>query len=435
MFGADRHGYKPSFIENLCRWAYSFVLMLLIPFVLLQLVLRGALYSKGGAHKRFERFGIVSRPSKAGGYLFHCVSVGEVVAASCLIKRIMEDEPEAQITVTTTTATGSARVRDIFGDSVHHFYLPFDLHTIMAEMLKRVKPKAVLITEVELWPNLIHACWKRSIPVIVVNARMTDRSARRYRKVAKLFTPMLNKLEHVCAQGERDFKNYAWLGVAEHKLTLTNNIKFDQVAAVSKTNAHFLGMEASANLIVVAGSTHDPEETILLDAFDTLRSRFPTLTLVLVPRHPERFDIVARLLEKRGHAYVKSSQVNNLPSSINVVLLDEMGKLNHAYSIATCAFVGGSIAQRGGHNALEPAAFSIPILMGPHTFNNPVICDYLKERGALSIIENAQQVVDQLAGWLSEPLEMKKAGEAGRTVLDENSGALDITLNCIKKHL
>jgi len=207
MFGADRNGYKPSFIENLCRWAYSFVLMLLIPFVLLQLVLRGALYSKGGAHKRFERFGIVSRPSKAGGYLFHCVSVGEVVAASCLIKRIMEDEPEAQITVTTTTATGSARVRDIFGDSVHHFYLPFDLHTIMAEMLKRVKPKAVLITEVELWPNLIHACWKRSIPVIVVNARMTDRSARRYRKVAKLFTPMLNKLEHVCAQGERDFKN------------------------------------------------------------------------------------------------------------------------------------------------------------------------------------------------------------------------------------
>ncbi|MEC8231631.1 MAG: lipid IV(A) 3-deoxy-D-manno-octulosonic acid transferase [Pseudomonadota bacterium] len=435
MFAADKNGYKPTFIEDVCRWIYSSILTLLIPFAFLQLMLRSKTRNKDYNHRRFERFGFVATPAKSGGYLFHCVSVGEVVAASCLIKRIIEDEPEAQITITTTTPTGSARVKAIFGDKVHHFYLPYDLHMAMAGMLKRVKPKAVLITEVELWPNLIHACWKREIPVMVINARMTDRSARRYKKIGKLFNPMLEKLNHICAQGERDFKNYAWLGVPSNKLTLTNNIKFDQVASLSGEKQHFLGLEHSIKPILVAGSTHEPEETTILDAVQRLWTQCPSMRVVIVPRHPERFDVVAKILEKRGLSFVRSSQVNDVADDINIVLLDEMGKLNHAYSVATFAFVGGSIADRGGHNALEPAAFSIPIMMGPHTYNNPVICGYLQERGALSVVEDAQQIADKLSVWLSDPDKRSKAGKAGRDVLDENSGALETTLTCIKQYL
>lgn len=435
MFAAERNGYKPTLIEDICRWAYSFVLVFVIPFAFLQLMLRGATRNKNYNRRRFERFGFVSHAPKENGYLFHCVSVGEVVAASCLIKRIMQDEPECQITVTTTTPTGSARVRAIFGDTVHHFYLPYDLHMAMAVMLKRIKPKAVLITEVELWPNLIHACWKRDIPVMVVNARMTDRSARRYKKISKLFNPMLGKLYHICAQGERDFANYAWLGVSEQKLTLTNNIKFDQVVSTVASGHPFLGLSKEEYPILVAGSTHDTEETAVLNAAKLLWRKNPSLKVIIVPRHPERFDSVAKLIEATGLPFVRSSQEQSVPENTNVILLDEMGKLNDAYAVGAFAFVGGSIADKGGHNALEPASFSIPIMMGPNTYNNPVICGHLEECGALVKIDSGEEMFTIVDKWICEPNERKKAGQAGRKVLEDNSGALESTVQCIRKYV
>ncbi|APE00673.1 3-deoxy-D-manno-octulosonic acid transferase [Alteromonas mediterranea] len=435
MFAAERNGYKPTLIEDICRWAYSFVLVFVIPFAFLQLMLRGATRNKNYNRRRFERFGFVSHAPKKNGYLFHCVSVGEVVAASCLIKRIMQDEPECQITVTTTTPTGSARVRAIFGDTVHHFYLPYDLHMAMAGMLRRIKPKAVLITEVELWPNLIHACWKRDIPVMVVNARMTDRSAKRYKKISKLFNPMLGKLYHICAQGERDFANYAWLGVSEQKLTLTNNIKFDQVASTVSSGHPFLGLSKEEYPILVAGSTHDTEETAVLNAAKLLWRKNPSLKVIIVPRHPERFDSVANLIEATGLLFVRSSQVQSAPENTNVILLDEMGKLNDAYAVGAFAFVGGSIADKGGHNALEPASFSIPIMMGPNTYNNPVICSHLEECGALVKIDSGEEMFTIVDKWICEPNERKKAGQAGRKVLEDNSGALEATVQCIRKYV
>ncbi len=435
MFSAERNGYKPTPLEDICRWTYSLVLALVIPFAFIQLVFRGATRNKDYNRRRFERFGFVAHPPKPNGYLFHCVSVGEVVAASCLIKRIMNDEPNVQITVTTTTPTGSDRVKAIFGDSVHHFYLPYDLHMAMAGMLKRVKPKAVMITEVELWPNLIHACWKRDIPVLVINARMTDRSAHRYKKIGKLFNPMLAKLTHVCAQGDRDFRNYAWLGVAEDKLTLTNNIKFDQVASLSNPSAPFMGISSNQRTVLVAGSTHEPEEEVVIEAAKALWRDTPSLTVIVVPRHPERFDSVSKLLERKGIAFVRSSMANSIQDDQKVILLDEMGRLNDAYAVASFAFVGGSIANRGGHNALEPAAFSVPVMMGPNTYNNPVICEFLQQRGALTIVENAAQMAATVGQWIAEPASRARAGQAGKAVLEENSGALDATLACIKRYV
>lgn len=434
----NKNEYRPTLIEDICRWGYSFLLVLAIPFAFITLMRRGQTRNKDYNRRRFERFGFVSHPRKKNGYLFHCVSVGEVVAASCLIKRIMQDEPDIQITVTTTTPTGSSRVQDIFGDSVHHFYLPYDLHMAMAGMIKRVKPKAVFITEVELWPNLIHACWKRNIPTMVVNARMTDRSAKRYKKIGILFNPMLNKLSHVCAQGKRDYDNYLFLGMPHDRLTLTNNIKFDQVASLPNMPNGFYGMEKGNYPVLVAGSTHELEEQMMIDTCLKLWRKHPDLILIIVPRHPERFEHVAKLIESNQLNFIRTSELNttisqgaNNDASSRVILLDEMGKLNLAYSVATIAFVGGSIADRGGHNALEPAAFSVPILMGPNTYNNPVICAYLKERGALHTYDNAEAFAAQCNIWLSEETQQQEAGQAGRQVLDENKGALNTTLTCI----
>lgn len=435
MPAAKRSDYKPKFVETLCRWGYSCVLALLIPFAIAQLVMRGSTRNKDYNRRRFERFGFVRRPPKENGYLFHCVSVGEVVAASCLIKRIMRLEPDAQITITTTTPTGSARVRDIFKDTVHHFYLPYDLHMAMAGMLKRVKPKMVMITEVELWPNLVHACWKRHIPVVVINARMTDRSAKRYKKIGKLFNPMLGKLSHVCAQGQRDFDNYSWLGMDNNRLTLTNNIKFDQASSEINTSSHFIGISRGERPLLVAGSTHEPEEKAILDAALEVWKVLPSFRVVIVPRHPERFDTVAKIIEKYNVSFARTSEIASVPDDINVILLDEMGKLNQAYAVASFAFVGGSIAERGGHNALEPAAFSLPILMGPHTYNNPVICEYLQNCGALTIVEDSANMVSALTRWLQKPDEASTAGSAGNRVLLDNSGALNATLSCISKYL
>ncbi len=405
MVVANTRGYKPTLLETLCRWGYSLVLAIAIPFAFIHLLIKATKASDDSHRGRFERFGIVPKPLTQNGYL------------------------------TTTTSTGSARVRDIFKDTVHHFYLPYDLSLTMSSMLKRIKPKAVMITEVELWPNLIHVCWKRNIPVMVINARMTERSAKRYKKIGQLFNPMLAKLSHVCAQGQRDYDNYAWLGVAQDKLTLTNNIKFDQAANTASSSAHFLGLAKGERPILVAGSTHEPEESVIVESAKVLWKENPQLRVIIVPRHPERFEVVAKLLERHNLNFVKSSEVDNVPDDVNVILLDEMGKLNHAYAVATFAFVGGSIADRGGHNALEPAAFSLPIMMGPHTYNNPVICDYLKECGALSIVEDASRVSSTVQEWLESPSKAEKAGMAGKKVLQDNSGALDSTLACIHRSI
>lgn len=431
MSADQRDSVKPTLIDELCRYLYSLVLLLLIPLVLFKLAGKKNSQDADHSHGRFERFGMVPAPRQKNGYLFHCVSVGEVVAASCVIKQLLVAEPNTTITVTTTTATGSARVRDIFGDKVNHFYLPFDLPIFMLLMLRRVQPKAMLITEVELWPNLIHTCWKQNIPVIVINARMTSRSAVRYKKIGKLFKPLLLKISHVCAQGQDDYRNYVSLGLSSNKLTLTNNIKFDQAASVNQNIKGFMKLEQHDGPVLVAGSTHAPEESQILEAAAILWNVHPNLKVVIVPRHPERFDEVAELLTTKRIPFTRSSVGTNSHAGVSVVLLDEMGKLNDAYSVATIAFVGGSIAQKGGHNALEPAAFSLPILMGPNVYNNPVICDYLVERGALTIIHDAVSIAEACNTFLSSDQLCKKAGRAAGLVLEENSGALDKTIECI----
>ena len=420
--------FTPTWSQSLMRGLYSLLMLLVIPFMLLKLFRRNTDNTQSVWAQLVQRFGAVPA-TRTGGYVFHCVSVGEVVAASCVIKALQETSPDTPIMVTTTTSTGAERVRAIFGETVQHSYLPVDLPFTMRRMLARVKPQAMIITEVELWPNLLHLCHRQHIPVVLINARMTNRSARRYQKVPALFAPMMQQLTQVCAQGQRDYDNYLQLGMPAERLLLTHNIKFDQ--AVSSSTSEPLLTLISPRTVLVAGSTHDPEEQALLDAVAEHRSRCPDLLLVLVPRHPDRFDTVATLLSEQNVSFVRSSVTRQIENACEVVLVDEMGLLTAAYQQAHITFVGGSLANRGGHNALEPAAAAKPVIMGPHTYNNPVICAYLQEQGALRVVSDKTELVSVLATWLNCPAEAEAAGQAGYQVLQENQGALAKTLGCI----
>ncbi len=425
--------YSPRWYEELARWLYTLLLVFLLPVFWLKFRKWGA-DQAGAFHATFlQRIGFVPLPSKKKGYLFHCVSVGEVIAASSVIKSIQQSEPELSITITTTTATGSARVKSLFGESVHHFYLPLDLPFAMQRMLTRLQPQMVVITEVELWPNLVDSCWKNRIPIAVINARMTERSAGRYAKVSALFQPMLFKLSHVCAQGRRDFDQYLRLGMPADKLTLTNNIKFDQASNSNDTESNYAGLQQSERPIIVAGSTHEPEEKTFLTAFSNVLKNHPNTLLVIVPRHPQRFEQVKNILTDSVFTFCMSSQTKQVTADLQVLLVDEMGKLNDVYRVATIAFVGGSIANRGGHNALEPAAAAVPIMMGPHRYNNPEICEYLELEGALHMVNDADDISRYCNDWLNHPAAAKEIGKAGRQVLKQNQGAVATTTACLQE--
>lgn len=422
--------------ERLFHGVYSLLLtffyLLIIIITLLKLPFRDASFRR----RKCQRFGFspTDKPLQTGGLLLHCVSMGEVVAASALVKRIRTQQPDYPITITTTTHTGADQVKAIFGDSVAHLFLPYDLRVCMKGLIQKVQPQKVLITEVELWPNMIDVCYQQDIPVYIINARLTEKSAKSYRKFSLLFNPMLQKINAVCAQGKRDLNNYRSMGIAEEKLFLSNNLKFDVAldpADVAKASDIKQQLQLPQRPILLGASTHDPEEEVLIQSYRKLKPLTQDLLLIITPRHPQRFDKVAKLLEDYKLSVVRLSENTAISESTDVVLADKMGVLKSLYSLANVAFVGGSIANRGGHNALEAALFAKPILMGPHTYNNPAICQTLTDSGALQIIFDADSLSNQVNQWLDNPHEAQTAGKAGRRVINENAGAIAKTLEIV----
>jgi 3-deoxy-D-manno-octulosonic-acid transferase len=427
--------YRPSLRQKISRWAYSCLLFLLLPLLIAHFLYRYVSRHPGYSLKRTQRFGLGMCTAQPGGILIHCVSVGEVVAAANMVRALRAKQPALAITLTTTTATGAQRVLDLFGTQVSHCYLPYDLPFMMRRLISVCRPVHVLITEVELWPNFIHHCWRNNIPISVINARMTKKSARSYAKIGALFSPMLLKLTAICAQGQRDFDNYLALGAPRDTLFLTNNIKFAHQpdAQTMDIAAQFAArFKLEGRPILVAGSTHEPEESMLLDAYQTLLIHQPNLLLIIVPRHPQRFDAVHALCLSSGLNTVTSSSNIEDTTHMQVLLIDQMGLLQGVYALTHIAFVGGSIADRGGHNALEPAAFGVPVIMGPHTYNNPDICQTLVDAGALKTVFNAQDIAHQVGHWLDDKPARTKAGLGAKQVLQNNSGAVDATLKILQ---
>jgi 3-deoxy-D-manno-octulosonic-acid transferase len=431
--------FNPSIKQKIVLFGYSFIWLLIVPFALCHFIYQIIRRKPGYTKARLSRYGFTTlvQANQVNGILIHCASVGEVVAIQNLVEQLLDTNPKQHITVTTNTTTGADRVKLLFADRVEQAYLPYDFSLFITLFLNRKRPSKVLINEMELWPNLIHQCWRSNIPIFIINGRMSEKSTKTYLKFPSLFHPMFEKVTAICAQGTRDYQNYLTLGVRPDKLTLTNNIKFDlsispHDLALSQTIKSNFALEQ--RLLLVAGSTHEPEEQILLDAYLALLKDYPELLLVIVPRHPQRFEKVHQLLQKQNIKTVLMSDQKPCAPNTQVLLCDQMGKLRSIYALADISFVGGSITDRGGHNALEPAAVGVPILMGESTYNNPAICQALADSGALLTVTDAQQIESACKNWLDNPEQKKHAANAGKQVLILNSGAIQKTLDVLASY-
>lgn len=428
--------YTHRWYHFIWRWCYNLVLISLLPLGVLTLLLKSD-KTKGQGNRNRERFGFIGN-LESQGILVHCVSVGEVNAAKSIVLRLQQRYPDLPITISTTSSTGAKQAREVFADSVQYVYLPIDIPICMWMFFQKLKPKLVLVTEVEIWPNMLHQCFKRAIPAVLINARMTNESLKNYQRLAYLFRPSLRKFSRICTQGQQDFDNFLKLGVYKPNLTLSNNMKFDlELDSTDDVKATIIKKQLSltTQAVFVAGSTHDLEETVCLDAFKKLRIKHPKLLLIIVPRHPHRFEKVTQLCQATGYTVVKLSDLSETPltSTPDILLVDAMGMLKACYQLASCAFVGGSFAAKGGHNALEPALYGVPTMMGPSIFNNPVICDALVVAGGLKILSTPKQLAETAMEWLDDVDAALLAGQANKRVIEQNRGAIEQTLKAIEE--
>lgn len=384
-----------------------------------------------------ERFGAIKAPLGEQVIWIHAVSVGEVMAAAPLVQALFEKHPDDSILITTVTPTGSARVTALFGNNVAHVYAPYDLPGAVSRFLNRVRPRLAIVMETELWPNLFRACQGRSIPLLLVNARLSERSVAGYRRVRSLAARTLSMVTEIAAQSELDAGRFRSLGADERCITVTGNMKFEQRVSPSLLErAEVLRRDWGAGRAVwVAGSTHDGEDEIILDVFRQLRKQFRDCLLVLVPRHPERFESVAELCRHRGYNTLLRSERASCTPETDVFIGDSMGELGLFYAASDVAFVGGSLVEHGGHNLLEPAALGVPVVTGSHVFNFVEICELLLQAGACEKVANADMLLRTLSRWLQDANERHRVGQRGREVVEKNRGALHSVMTMIDRHL
>jgi 3-deoxy-D-manno-octulosonic-acid transferase len=362
----------------------------------------------------------------------HAVSVGEVLAISGLLKQLDAEQPGYFVAISTTTRTGQELARLRFGAG-RVFYCPLDLSWAVRAYLNAFQPRMLVLTETEFWPNLLNGCFRRGIPVAVVNARVSDRSWPRYRRLRSLWRPILGRLSRVLAQSETDAERLKEIGCRPKRVSVAGNLKFDVRAAEEADATRLLREAAPGCRFLVAGSTLEGEEAALLDAWPRLLDADPRLILVLAPRHPERFAAVAALLEKSGVRWTRRSSwpadsakdLQLEPGEI--VLLDTIGELASIYSLAAVAFVGGSLVAAGGHNPLEPAQFGVPIVMGPNFANFRGITEDLLKQNAISITQK-NELASVLIGLLLDSTASEGMGARARQVFDQQAGA---TARCV----
>jgi len=418
------------------RILYTVLLYLLAPVVLVRLAWRG-LRAPDYWRRWPERFGSIEPSVGERVIWIHTVSVGEVQAAAPVIRALLERYPEYSLLVTTVTPTGSARVRALFGAEVAHVYAPYDLPGAVARFIDRVRPKLVLVMETEIWPNLFHACAANGIPLLLVNARLSEKSAAGYRRFRRLVAGTLSDVTRIAAQEVGDAARLEALGAAGDRITVTGNLKFEQSIPPSLLErSEVLRRDWGVDRTVwVAASTHEGEDALILDVFRQIRKQNRDCLLVLVPRHPERFDAVAELCRRRGYNTLRRSEGKPCSPDTDVFIGDSMGELLLFYAAADVAFVGGSLTHTGGHNMLEPAALGIPVVTGPHVFNFAEISRLLTEAGACRKVETTAELGSTVSAWLQDANERHRVGERGREVVEKNRGALKSVLALIGEYL
>ncbi|WP_109512901.1 lipid IV(A) 3-deoxy-D-manno-octulosonic acid transferase [Pseudomonas ovata] len=419
------------------RTLYTLLFHLGLPLVALRLWLRAR---KAPAYRQRikERFGFGLPVMRRGGLWVHAVSVGESIAAAPMVRALLKAYPDLPITLTCMTPTGSERIRALFADEprIQHCYLPYDLPWAARRFLDHVQPRLGIIMETELWPNHIHQCARRGIPVVLANARLSERSARGYGRFTGLTRPMLAAMNGFAVQTETEAERFRVLGARPECVTVTGSIKFDLtidpqlLVQAASVRAQW---QAVGRPVWIAASTHAGEDEPILAAHRQVLASHPEALLILVPRHPERFASVHELCVQQGFATVRRSTGAAVMPATSVLLGDTMGELLFLYALADCAFVGGSLVANGGHNLLEPAALARPVLSGPHLFNFLEIAAMLRSAGALLEVNDAQALATAVQRLFDEPEQARTMAEAGLQVMQANQGALQRLLGLIAR--
>ena len=423
------------------RFLYSSLLYLISPLVLGRLYWRARKVPAYGLRKA-ERFGFIAPlPDNRPVIWVHSVSVGETIASAPMVRALQKQYPGHRILITTMTPTGSEQVRKIHGDSVEHVYAPYDLPDAVNRFLNTVNPVLAVVIDTELWPNTIAACHKRNIPVVLANARLSERSARGYARFGKLVSNMLQQISMIAAQDKDGGQRFIELGLPEKQLRITGSVKFDlDIAADIAESGNALrqrwqkGMAGEIQLLVAA-STHEGEDQQILDAYKTVLAQCPKARLLIVPRHPERFDQVYSLILENGFAAVRHSQGSEANGDTRVILGDTMGEMMTFYAASDVAFVGGSLVATGGHNMLEPAALGLPVLSGPNVFNFAEISQSLVAAKGMMLVEDSKTLAKQAIRLLNDHQLRQQTGSNARQFIARNRGALKQTLNIISQYV
>lgn len=415
------------------RPLYSILFYVALPVIYLRLWWKGQknpLYRKGWQ----ERLGVSSTLLTGKSVIWvHAVSVGEMIAARPLIQQLQANYPDHQIMITNMTPTGLALAKQIQGNNIHCSYVPYDVPFAIEKFLNRIQPKLIIIMETELWPNLIHIAANRKIPIIIANARLSEKSFQSYKRIKKMTHSMLKRLSLILAQTQSEAERFITLGANPDQLKVSGNIKFDVPVPEDQVLAgKILRSSWGKRPVWIAASTHAGEESQILEAFNRIRQILPETLLVLVPRHQERFSEVASLCIHQGFNLVRRTQNSLCDAETQIFLGDTLGELYLYYATADVAFVGGSLIPVGGHNPLEPAALGLPIVSGNQWFNFRAIYELLKTHQAVIEVNHSASLAKEVLLLLRDKITSQQMGKRAQQVVFENRGALASQMEAIK---
>jgi len=411
------------------RFIYTLLLYLSLPIAILKLIVKER-KSPFWKVKLKNQLGFVTKTASKVIWV-HCVSVGEFNAARPLIDQLLDIYPEHRLAITTTTITGAEAVKNHYKNRVIHYFFPFDLPFIVGPFINKINPVACILLETEIWPNLINNLNKKAIPVMLINARLSERSLNKYQKFSsKLVQKTINQLTLIGSQNDPSSERFLSLGALPDKVVTVGNLKFDSNEKDNPNTTQSLQQMIGQRRVVVFASTREGEEKKIIQSYVNLKDKFDAL-LIIVPRHPERFDEVFNLIVDSGLKVKRRSDGLGCDESIQVLLGDSMGELLSYYSVCDIAFIGGSLIDTGGQNILEAATVSKPILFGPSVFNFEQIAQSMLETDSAIQVDDADDLMKTLSGLLLDDTKRVKLGENAKNLLEKHRGAVDRLLKLI----
>jgi len=421
----------------MARFIYSLLISLFSPVFVLRLMVKGV-NEPGYRRQWWRRFalGMPSRVRSGDGLIWvHAVSVGELLAVAPLVQRMLQEWPDKAVLITNTTPTGSEQTQKLFGDRVEHTWFPFDIPLVTGAFLRHWAPQLIVMVETEIWPNLMVSARKQGIPVALVNARLSARSARGYARFGQFTRDTLTAFSLIAAQSKSDDRRFRRIGADPEAMHVVGSIKFDIDLAARRGQLDVikseLGSEIKSRPLWAAASTHPGEEQLVIDAYQALSQRGFKTRLLIAPRHTNRTADIIKLLEKTGLSYQRRSEKVAINRDTDVLIVDTLGELSAFLGLADAAFIGGSLVPRGGHNPIEAAAWGCAVITGPHVINFAAIVRDMERGGAIRIVVDEQELADRLASvWESD----RQDSDAKRTqtFIETRRGATRRQLDLLK---